>query len=50
MLAHGYVLAFMMEAGLNRQRLEFSLKDLKSACDRLGVELVSATRKNGVCR
>ena len=39
LLAHSSILCFMMEAGLNRQRLEFAAADLKGCCERLTAEL-----------
>ena len=39
LIAHAAILAFMLEAGLNRQRLEFAANDLKASCDKLIAEL-----------
>lgn len=39
LMAHAAILAFVMETGLNRQRLEFAAADLKLSCDRLLQEL-----------
>ncbi len=39
LLAHAAILAFLLDAGLNRQRLEFAGADLDRCTDRLATEL-----------
>jgi hypothetical protein len=46
--AHAGILSFLMEAGLNRQRLEFAATDLSTTCDRVATEAGSATAKTDV--
>ena len=49
LLAHAAILAFMLEAGLNRHRLEFAIADLTKCCDRLADQLKLAGATDRVC-
>ena len=49
LLAHSAILAFMMEAGLNRQRLEFAAADLTKCCERVVAEIKATSTTQRVC-